>query len=81
MSFNYEYLIEQLELESPPRIKLNFDHPIRELIWKKKSEVYKRNYRNFKIIEDFQLALEIKEGKKITGTSLYYFYMYFNRLK
>lgn len=64
MSFNYEYLIEQLELESSPRIKVKFDHPVRELIWKNKTELYKRNYYNFKIIDDFELALKIKEGKK-----------------
>jgi hypothetical protein len=61
MSTHHEYLINQLQQPSAPRIKLNFNHPVKELIVNQEllEKKLKREYLNFNLIESSELYLEI----------------------
>ncbi len=87
MSSDHEYLINQLQFQQPsvPRIKLNFDHPLGEIIWIAQQELvekkFKREYLNFKLIELLERNgsnKTLNHVKKSPGIPLYYFYKKFN---
>lgn len=89
MSTDHEYLINQLQQPSAPRIKLNFNHPVKELIWVVDQELlekkFKREYLNFKLVKFSKLEVEMYNSiktldhvKKTPGMPLYYFYKKFN---
>lgn len=89
MSSDHEYLINQLQQPSAPRIKLNFNHPVKELVWVVEQELlkknFKREYLNFNLSElsdweklMYDLTKSLNHVKKSPGIQLYYFYKKFN---
>lgn len=56
MSDNHDYLINQVQTSTGSSVKLNFNHPLKELIWVTQQDKiielpFKREYVNFSLTE------------------------------
>ena len=77
---DHSYLVNQLQLNSEPRMRLNFNHPVKELIWlaENPKPKFERKYYNFIIQTEELLEEELtKEELKIKKREFEKFQMKF----